>query len=317
MTKKKKGKGKGNDRAEKGLMSLETVNSFRRAGGMKLLDTLPPYLIPAPAPSLVTPFPNEGAPLEERQSTPLEERQSAPLEERQNAPLEERPKSAPLEERSPLEKPSLEKQRAQASPEEETVLDGALHHSDASEENSDGGSELDWGNDSVLASALLGMNRLESSAAQEELVSAPISQWTFDDEQPQTNRAESEGTWVLSTAGNHKIWVPNHERAQDSTPALHERAPYPTFGEEHNNDVDYSGDSPSEDGSTILENPATSSEDNNPTDIQNSNPTTVVQTCNESNGNGKEEEDPDPRLAMGVGDNAIATRTAVLTQAIV
>ena len=66
MTKKKKGKGKGNDRAEKGMMSLETVNSFRRAGGMKLLDTLPPYLVPAPAPSLVTPFPNEGAPLEER-----------------------------------------------------------------------------------------------------------------------------------------------------------------------------------------------------------------------------------------------------------
>jgi hypothetical protein len=97
---------------------------------------------------------------------------------------------------------------------------------------------------------------------------------------------------------------------QDSTPALPERAPYPTFGEEHNNDVDYIDDSPSEDGSTILENPAMSSEDNNPTDIQNS-------SQSESNGNGKEEAEPDPRLAMGVGTNTIARRNAVLTQAIV
>jgi hypothetical protein len=93
MTKKKKEKGKGKQREEKGLISLETVNCFRRAGGMTLLETLPPYLIPAPAPapSLVSPSPNEGA------------------------PLEKRPKSAPLE-RSPttasLEKPSLEKMDA-------------------------------------------------------------------------------------------------------------------------------------------------------------------------------------------------------------
>ena len=284
MTKKKKGKGKGNNGGEKGLMSLETVNSFRRAGGMKLLDTLPPYLVPAPAPSLVKPSPNEGAPLEERQSAPLEERQSAPLEGLQSAPLEKCP---------PLEKPSLEKRKAQASPEEETVLDGTLHRSDASGEDSDGGSELDWGNDSVLASALLGMNKLESGAAQEELANAPISRWTFNDEEPQTNSAEKGGAWVLSSAGNHKIWVPDQEHTQDSMPALPQRAPYPIFGEEHNDDVDYSGDSPGEDSATLLENPATSSEDNNPTDIQNSNPTTVVQAKNESNGNGKEEADPD------------------------
>jgi hypothetical protein len=35
---------------------------------------------------------------------------------------------------------------AQASPEEETVLDGTLHHSEE-----DSGSELDWGNDSICA----------------------------------------------------------------------------------------------------------------------------------------------------------------------
>jgi hypothetical protein len=137
---------------------------------MTLLETLPPYLIPAPAPapSLVSPFPNDGVPLEERLKS---------------APLEERPMS------SPLEKPSLEKQMVQASPEEETVLDGTLHRSDASEEDSDSGSELDWGNDSVLAFALLGMNRLGGSAAQEELASAPISQWeTSDDEQCQRSR---------------------------------------------------------------------------------------------------------------------------------
>jgi hypothetical protein len=97
MTKKKKGKGKGGETGEKGKMSLKTVNSFRRAGGMTLLETLPPYLIPAPAPapSLVSPSPNEGAPLEERPKS---------------APLEERPKS------SSLDKPSLETQMAQASP---------------------------------------------------------------------------------------------------------------------------------------------------------------------------------------------------------
>jgi hypothetical protein len=41
---------------------------------MTLLEALPPYLTPAPAPapSLVSPFPNEGAPLEEcLKSAPL------------------------------------------------------------------------------------------------------------------------------------------------------------------------------------------------------------------------------------------------------
>ncbi len=41
----------------------------------------------------------------------------------------------------------------------------------------------------MLASALLGMNKLEGAAIQEELASAPIDQWTLD-EQPRTNRAE-------------------------------------------------------------------------------------------------------------------------------
>jgi vacuolar-type H+-ATPase subunit H len=92
-------------------------------------------------------------------------------------------------------------------------------------------------------------------------------------------------------------------------PALPQRAPYPIFGEEHNDDVDYDDDSPGEDNGTPLENPAASSE--------NGNPATVVQTSDESNGNTREKEEPDPRLAMGVVDNNIATRNAVLTQAIV
>jgi hypothetical protein len=51
--------------------------------------------------------------------------------------------------------------------------------------------------------------------------------------------------------------------SHDSTPALPARAPSPTFGEEHNNDVDYNGDSPDEEGSTTLESSAKLIEDRN------------------------------------------------------
>ncbi len=62
---------------------------------------------------------------------------------------------------------------AQASPEEETVLDTTINHSDE-----DDASELDWGNDTVIASALLGMNRLEGTETSEEqvLASLPLDQ---------------------------------------------------------------------------------------------------------------------------------------------
>jgi hypothetical protein len=158
MTNKKKGKGKGRETGEKGKMSLETLNSFRRANGKPPLESLPPHFIPdvALAPSLVSLSPHEGAPLKGSPRT---------------APLKELP---------------LEEEDAQATPEEETVLDTTL---DASEEED--ASELYWGNDTVIASALLlGMNKLEGTATSEELASLPLDQWTFD-EQPQTKSAKS------------------------------------------------------------------------------------------------------------------------------
>ncbi len=115
--------------------------------------------------------------------------------------------------------------------------------------------------------------------------------WTFGD-LPDARRADGEGAMVLSSAGNHMIWVPNHGLVRKSPPALQARPPSPIFGEEHNHDVDYSDDSPNEDGGTALESPTLSSEDNNPAVIQNNLPTTVVQAKHEIESNGKEEAEP-------------------------
>ncbi len=152
----------------------------------------------------------------------------------------------------------------------------------------------------MIASAILGMGKLEGAATSEELAPPSNEDWTFD-KLPRSGRAEGEGTMVLSSAGNHMVWVPNHDRVKKSSPSLPPRPPYPIFGEEHNDDVDYAEDSPNEDGGTVLESPAVSSEDNNPAIIQN---------------NRKEEAEPEARLIMGAGATIIAKRNAVLTQAI-
>jgi hypothetical protein len=182
---------------------------------------------------------------------------------------------------------------------------------DAAEEDS--ASELDWGNDTVLASAILGMGKLEGAATSEKLAPPSNEDWTFGD-LPQARRAEGEGAMVLSSAGNHMIWVPNHGLVRKSPPALQARAPYFVFEDERNHDVDYNDDSPNEEGSTPLERPALSSEDNNPAIIQNNLPTTVVQAKHESEGNGKGEAEPEARLVMGAGATTIAKRNQVLTQ---
>jgi hypothetical protein len=104
------------------------------------------------------------------------------------------------------------------------------------------------------------------------------------------NRAESEGAWVLSSAGNHKIWVPNQERAHDSTRALPARVPYPTFGEEHNNDVNYNEDSPDEEGSTTLESPAK-----------------LIEDREEPSEKGKEEAEPEAVTNMGADQTSERT----------
>jgi hypothetical protein len=54
---------------------------------------------------------------------------------------------------------------------EETVLDTTL---DSSQDTD--ASELDFGKDTVIVSALLGMNKLESMAVSEELASLPLEQ---------------------------------------------------------------------------------------------------------------------------------------------
>jgi hypothetical protein len=218
----------------------------------------------------------------------------------ENASLKGSPATAPLQ-RTLLE---------ESAPEEETVLDTTL---DSAEEDS--ASELGWRNDNVIASAILGMGKLECAATSEELAPPSSDDWTFD-ELPRAGRAEGEGTMVLSSASNHMVWVPNHERVQKSSPALPARPPYPVFGDEHNHGVDYTEDSPNEDGSTVLESSDVSSEVNNPATIQNNHPTTVVQAKHEIKGNGKGEAEPDPRLIMGIGATTIAKRNAVLTQAI-
>ena len=137
------------------------------------------------------------------------------------------------------------------------------------------------------------MGKLEGAPTSEELASAPMHEWTFDG-QPQAS----------------------------SAPALPARPSYPDYGGERNHDVDYTDDSPNEDGSSTLESTALLSDENiiqnnNPAISQNNPPTTVVQAKHENKNDGKEEAEPTARLGMGVGATTITKRNAVLTQAIV
>jgi hypothetical protein len=107
--------------------SVECVQTSERARTIRMtvLDFNPNL---ASAPSLVSPSPNEGAPLKGSSGTTPLERHA------ENTPLKGSQAPALLER-------TLLEERPQASPEEETVLDTTL---DAVEEDS--GSELDWRN---------------------------------------------------------------------------------------------------------------------------------------------------------------------------
>ena len=164
----------------------------------------------------------------------------------------------------------------------------------------------------MLASAILGMGKLEGAAASEELAPPLNEDWTFD-ELPRSGRAEGDGTMVLSSAGNHMLWVPDQGLARKSQLVLPERNPPSVYEDERNYEVDYNDESPDEDGGTALESTAAFGEE---TIIQRNAPTTVAHTENVIEGNGKGEEEPDPRLGMGAGATTIARRNAVLTQKI-
>jgi hypothetical protein len=279
------------------------LNAFRQANGHEPLECLPLDFNPnlASAPSLVSPSPNEGAPLKGSSDTTPLERLS------ENTPL--KGSQAP----APLKRTLLEGEGPQASPEEETVLDTTLGSAEE-----DSASELDWGNDTVLASAILGMGKLEGAAASEELAPPLNEDWTFGDT-PHARRAEGEGTMVLSSAGSHMIWVPSHGLVRKSPPVLHARTPSSAFEDERNHNLNYNDDSPNdgnEEGTTSLERPVLFGEDNNPAIIQNNLPTTVVQAKHENVRNGKDEAEPEATLVMGAGATTIAKHNQVLTQAI-
>jgi hypothetical protein len=162
----------------------------------------------------------------------------------------------------------------------------------------------------VIASAILGMSKLEGPATSEDLAPPSNEDWTFD-EPPRSGRAEGEGAMVLSSAGSHMICVPNQDLVRKSPPVLRARAP--SSEDERNHDVDYTDDSPNEDDGATLESSALPSEDNiiqhnNPAVSQSNPPTTVK--------NGKDEADPDARLVVGAGATTIAKRNQVLTHAI-
>ncbi len=113
------------------------------------------------------------------------------------------------------------------------------------------------------------------------------------------------------------IWVPNQGLVQQSQLAIHGRNLPSTNDDDSNFEVDYNEESPNEDGSSILESTALSSDENiiqnnNPAISQDNPPTTVVQAKHENKGNGKAEVDPDPRLVMGTGATTIARRSACL-----
>ncbi len=112
-----------------------------------------------------------------------------------------------------LKRTSLEREHPQASPEEETVLDTTLY---AAEEE-DIASELDWGNDTVLASAILGMGKLQGATASEELAPPPSANWNFNDPPP-SRHAEGEGEMVLSSADSHRIYMGAKPRPRSEEP---------------------------------------------------------------------------------------------------
>jgi hypothetical protein len=134
-------------RADEDKVSLDALNAYRQANGHEPLECLPLDFNPnlASAPSLVSPSPNEGTPLKGSSGTTTFKRLA------ENTPL--KGSQAP----APLERKSLEG-LPQASPEEESVLDTTL---DAANEGSD--SELDWGHDTTIASAILGMGKLQGA----------------------------------------------------------------------------------------------------------------------------------------------------------
>ncbi len=108
MPKKKRREKEKRERADRDKVSLDTLNAYRQMNGHEPLECLPLDFNPnlATAPSLVAPSPNEGAPLKgSSDATPLEG----------------------LSESTPLKRTSLERERPQASPEEETVLDTTLY----------------------------------------------------------------------------------------------------------------------------------------------------------------------------------------------
>jgi hypothetical protein len=104
---------------------------------------------------------------------------------------------------------------------------------------------------------------------------------------------------VLSSAGTHgHVATPPRSALEGMSAPVPARVPYPTYGGEHINDVDYSENSPSEEGSATLESPAKSGADQE-----------------KPGGNGKEEAEPGATTNIGAG--TIKRNNAVLTQAIV
>ena len=283
MPKKKRREKEKRERAEQkkadtDRVSLEVLNAYRQANGHEPLECLlldfNPNLVSAP--SLDAPSPNEGSPLKGSQAP-------APLKRITFTPLKGSQARASLE-RAPLE------ENPQPSPEEESVLDTTL---DTTNEGSD--SELDWGHDTTIASAILGMNKLQGAETSGGLALPSKRDWTFD-ELPQAGRAEGDGEMVLSSAGNHMIWVPSQGLVQETQPAIRERNPPPITDDDRNYEVDYNDEeSQEEDGGNVLE---------------SNHAENVIER------NGKEVAEPDPRLIMGAGSTAIAKRNAVLTQKI-
>jgi hypothetical protein len=76
MSKKKKRRDKERERAERDKMSLEALNAFRQVNGHKPLQILHLDFNPnlASAPSLVSPSPNEGAPIKRIAGTPIKKK---------------------------------------------------------------------------------------------------------------------------------------------------------------------------------------------------------------------------------------------------
>jgi hypothetical protein len=115
MSKKKKRRDKEREKADRDKVFLDALNAFRQANGHEPLEYLPLDFNPnlASAPSLVSPSPNEGAPLQgSSDTTPLKRTP-------ERVPLKGSPAIAPLQR-------TLLEESAKESPEEETVLDTTL-----------------------------------------------------------------------------------------------------------------------------------------------------------------------------------------------